>query len=1015
MNERWRRERLPDLVRDLASRPGHERLRVLLQELLREGFGADFAAIEHEVRLPEVRGRADMLFGATVVELKSDLRRERPDVEARLPDYLAERERRTGRRYLGLATDGALFLAFERRDGALLEIGRHETDPAAPDALLAWLEPALSDRDDIPPEPLRIQRELGRESLTWARARAALERLWERLRDHPEVAVKRGLWDGLLREAYGAAVGDDALFLQHTYLTVVAKTLAARVLDLPAEDPQAILSGRALARVGIHGAVESDFFDWLLLEPEGRDLVARIARQVRRFRLHDLEVDVLKALYESLIDPAQRHDLGEYYTPDWLAARIVRTAVDRPLEQRVLDPACGSGTFLFHAVRRLVAAGEAAGWPAARVLREAAARVRGLDVHPVAVIIARVTWLLALGPVVKEREGELHVPVYLGDALQWNLARIGEVEEVMLPVPGEGPLYVPAAVAADQARFEAVLDVLADAQDRQDEPDFVRARLVRLGGLGPRDLEELVKTYARLLALARADRDRIWPFVLRNLVRPVWLARPEQRADVVVGNPPWVTYRYLSPELQERFREACESYGLWVGGVLATQQDTAALFWARAAEHYLAPGGTIAFVLPWATLNGLVFAPLRRGELGPVRVTVTEAWNLEELRELFPNASCVLFGRRDGAPGPLPDTVLRLRGDLPRRDAHEAEAEAVLCAAREPWSPIREMRGASPYRGRFRQGAAIVPHRFFFVEREEGGRLGASRSAPLLRGRTRALDKPPWNTVPPPQGPVEARFLRPVLLGESVAPFRLLETPLAVIPVEEGRILDAAAAAAAGHRHLAAWLTYCEAQWAAHARKRPDGRPRMTLVQQLDHMRQLSAQLRATGTRVVYNGLGTKISAAKLSEENVIIERNAYWARALSVMEAHYICSVLNSALVRSMVMPSQARGWCDPRDFEMLVWELPIPLFDPEDALHREIAALGEECERVAAAVPLPAGHAPKKRRAIRAALAEAGLSARADALVARLLEGGGARPLSRPPTPGPPPPRPGGRGPRG
>ena len=48
--------------------------------------------------------------------------------------------------------------------------------------------------------------------------------------------LKRELWDGLLREAYRAPVGDDALFLQHTYLTIVAKTIAARVLDLPTDD-----------------------------------------------------------------------------------------------------------------------------------------------------------------------------------------------------------------------------------------------------------------------------------------------------------------------------------------------------------------------------------------------------------------------------------------------------------------------------------------------------------------------------------------------------------------------------------------------------------------------------------------------------------------------------------------------------------------------------------------------------------------------------------------------------------
>src|SRR6185312_14188681 len=112
----------------------------------------------------------------------------------------------------------------------------------------------------------------------------------------------------------------------------------------PTEDAGAILSGQALADAGIYGAVESDFFDWLLLDARGRELVQRIARQVSRFRLRDVEVDVLKSLYESLIDPAQRQDLGEYYTPDWLAAKVVAAAVADPLDCTILDPACGSGT-----------------------------------------------------------------------------------------------------------------------------------------------------------------------------------------------------------------------------------------------------------------------------------------------------------------------------------------------------------------------------------------------------------------------------------------------------------------------------------------------------------------------------------------------------------------------------------------------------------------------------------------------------------------------------------------------
>jgi type I restriction-modification system DNA methylase subunit len=105
-----------------------------------------------------------------------------------------------------------------------------------------------------------------------------------------------------------------------------------------------LLDGAPFRDLGILNAVEADFFDWLLVDPGGDALVLRIARQAQRFDLTAIDVDVLKGLYESLIDPAQRHDLGEYYTPDWLASRVCAAVIDVPLTQRVIDPACGSGT-----------------------------------------------------------------------------------------------------------------------------------------------------------------------------------------------------------------------------------------------------------------------------------------------------------------------------------------------------------------------------------------------------------------------------------------------------------------------------------------------------------------------------------------------------------------------------------------------------------------------------------------------------------------------------------------------
>ena len=158
-------------------------------------------------------------------------------------------------------------------------------------------------------------------------------------------------------------------------------------------------------QANIYGAVESDFFDWIVAAPEGEELVRRIMAHVRRFRLREVKSDVLKILYESLIDRDERHGLGEYYTPDWLAAKMVRHTVSAPVEQKVLDPACGSGTFLFHAVRNFLAEAEEVDMPIVNWASEATQLVAGMDIHPVAVIIARVTYLLALAPVLEPAFG----------------------------------------------------------------------------------------------------------------------------------------------------------------------------------------------------------------------------------------------------------------------------------------------------------------------------------------------------------------------------------------------------------------------------------------------------------------------------------------------------------------------------------------------------------------------------------------------------------------------------------
>ena len=441
------------IVSELAEQPGHEKVRALVHRLLVDDLGADSRDIDFEKPVPEVHGRIDALLGRTVFEFKSNLKRERGDAEEGLTRYLTERESQTGEKYVGIATDGAEFIAYFLKGDNVVEVGAHKVDAAKSWELSAWLRSVVVLGDGLSPDPHTITREFGRESLVARRAIDNLDELWSLIGQTPEALLKRELWDRFLGLAYGARVGDDALFLQHTYLAVIAKAIAwAAIIETPPTNASALLHGDAFSNFGITGQNEPDFFDWVLAADEGEGLVMRIYRHVNRFRLQEISVDILKALYESLIDPETRHDLGEYYTPDWLAARMVADVVEKPLEQRVMDPACGSGTFLFHALRAVLKAASDSGLSAAEAAHLAVEKVAGIDIHPVAVIFARVTCLLALMPALREEHpGTISLPVYLGDALQWNITHRNEVGPQMGLISSDEALevFVPAITIAD--------------------------------------------------------------------------------------------------------------------------------------------------------------------------------------------------------------------------------------------------------------------------------------------------------------------------------------------------------------------------------------------------------------------------------------------------------------------------------------------------------------------------------------------------------------------------------------
>lgn len=1008
---------LAALLRGMAAREAAGRTEATVQSDLRTFLLAAPLALEerhlNSVLEQQAGGgrRIDVEAGLCVFEVKRDLRKGkvRGEAEEQLAAYVAARAETMQQRYVGVLTDGAEWHLYHLADGKLTAVSAFTVDSKKPDieGLSVWLEGVLGTAA-ITPTPTEIGRRLGATSPSHAIDYAELARLYARHRDFPAVRLKRELWARLLTTAFGTGFKDsDELFVEHTLLVVTAELIAHEVigLDPTAQDvaPAAIVEGQLFTSVLVHGVVEPDFFDWVVDVNGGGQFVRLLARRLHRFDWRSVEHDVLKVLYESIISAAQRKQLGEYYTPDWLAERIVDATIAEPSAQRVLDPACGSGTFLFHAVRRYLEDAEGRGTPNGEALPALTQRVIGMDIHPVAVTFARVTYLLAIGPnrLQAEDRPPISVPVYLGDSIQWGQERtLFASDALVIPTVG-GELFArelrfPKRTLADAGRFDQLVSEmsrLATSRPRGSAVPQVKAAFRRYA-VHPDDEAVLTETFTKLCQLHDEGRDHIWGYYVRNLARPVWLSRPENRVSVLVGNPPWLAYRYMTPRMQQEFRSLSEERGLWAGAAVATHQDLSALFVLRAIERYLAEDGSFGFVMPLAVLSRQQFTGFRTGRYSlhqqpELTLAFERAWDLAAVKPtFFPVPPCVVLGRRGTDVTPLAAEVDVWSGRLSKSNVCWPAAAAHITRT---GGSVHHVRGAaqggsgSPYTTRFSQGATIVPRVLFVVEREPTGPLGAGAGRWPVRSRRTPNEKPPWKDVPTLRGNIERQFVKEMHLGETLLPYRTLEPLRAVIPWDGQRLLDSKDERLSSYPGLADWWTRAETIWNENRRN-----AKMSLRAQLDYRRKLSDQLPLPELRVVYTKSGMYLAAA-IVKGDAIIDHKLYWGAATSLADARYLTAVLNSEAVTRRVRPLQARGEHNPRDYDKYVWQLPIPLYDGSDPHHRRLAQLAEHAETIAGAVKVPSGmRFETLRRKVREAVAASETGQEIERQVATLFSGG-------------------------
>jgi hypothetical protein len=593
------------------------------------------------------------------------------------------------------------------------------------------------------------------------------------------------------------------------------------------------------------------------------------------------------------------------------------------------------------------------------------------------------------------------------------------VLEIRVPPPPAGAagepstggreiLSFPETFCRDPALFDKAIERMRTASLQDMTRDQVETALLRITDAHLRELPEdaverlgrvhqkvgltdehrravvdLGVTYALMDRLRREGRDTIWSYVARNLSRPLSLSSGGGWANVIVGNPPWVAYRHMSPDLQARFKDLAKGEKVYVGSI-PSHNDLCALFVSRGSHLYLRPNGRLAFVLPLAALTRAQFEKFRTGRFG-YNVAWDEAWTMDDsVKPLFPVPACVVFGRKRAIASAMPQVVRAYSGSLPYRDAPEDIADARLTVIEGAAAPETAQRsGGSAYRKMFRQGAILIPRAFVLVERKSSGRLGSNPTAPLVVSRRSALEKKPWRDVQGLEGNVESAFLHPVLLGESILPYRLFRSFEGVVPVTgDGKLLDAQAARNEGLDHLSSWMNSAELSW------NENGKGNRTFIEQLDYIGQLSSQFPISPVRVVYAASGSMPAAMIIRDDRAIVEHILYWSSFTSEDAAQYITAVLNSETARARAEQYQARGQFGARHFDKAMFNLPIPLFDARDALHRRLAAAGAEAESVAQMVELKEGEKfQRARKRVRDALIEDGIAPQIEKLVDKLL----------------------------
>jgi len=109
----------------------------------------------------------------------------------------------------------------------------------------------------------------------------------------------------------------------------------------------------AVLRIDYRAVFERGIFDEIPLPNDVAETLGKFIRELESYDFSKIKSDVIGRIYERLIPISERKALGQYYTPPQIVDLIVRLTLKDP-DAKILDPACGSGSFLVKAYHWLL-------------------------------------------------------------------------------------------------------------------------------------------------------------------------------------------------------------------------------------------------------------------------------------------------------------------------------------------------------------------------------------------------------------------------------------------------------------------------------------------------------------------------------------------------------------------------------------------------------------------------------------------------------------------------------------